>query len=98
MRASTAFYTLLFCTPATVYNQQFLFRLRRRNQEYVDLEDEFRMALQIEAKRFHEVCKTLNVVLFVVHVTVCVRVQFYVVIFWCCLYCYSTVVAIMFSI
>ena len=48
-----------------------MFRLRRRNQEYVDLEDEFRMALQIEAKRFHEVCKTLNVVLSVVHVTVC---------------------------
>mgnify|MGYP002803881909 CR=1 FL=1 len=29
-------------------------KLRQRNQEYADLEDEFRMALQIEAKRFHE--------------------------------------------
>ncbi|CAB4004917.1 Leucine-rich repeat and coiled-coil domain-containing 1 [Paramuricea clavata] len=29
-------------------------KLSQRNQEYADLEDEFRMALQIEAKRFHE--------------------------------------------
>ena len=58
---SASFYTQLFYAPPTVYTQQFLwcfFRLRRRNQEYVDLEDEFRMALQIEAKRFHEVCFT----------------------------------------
>ena len=32
-----------------------MFRLSKKNQEYMDLEDEFRMALQIEAKRFTEV-------------------------------------------
>ena len=37
------------------WNSKNTSRLRQKNQDYADLEDEFRMALQIEAKRFHEV-------------------------------------------
>ena len=35
-------------------------RLNEKNKEYSDLEDEFRMALQIEANRYNEVCSFIK--------------------------------------
>ena len=50
--------------PEAIFTVEFsaasLLRLSKKTQEYMELEDEFRMALQIEAKRFGEVSWMIN--------------------------------------